>query len=56
MFFFNPTYLMFMLPAFIIMGLTSWYVRSAYNKWGRVPARSRLSGSEAAQRERKSVV
>ena len=50
MFFFNPTYLMFMLPAFIIMGLTSWYVRSAYNKWGRVPARSRLSGSEAAQR------
>jgi len=50
MFFFNPTYLMFMLPAFIIMGLTSWYVRSAYNKWGRIPARSRLSGSEAAQR------
>jgi len=50
MFFFNPTYLIFMLPAFIIMGLTSWYVRSAYSKWSRVPARSRLSGSEAAQR------
>jgi len=50
MFFFNPTYLMYMLPAFILMGLTSWYVRSAYGKWSRVPARSRLSGAEAAQR------
>jgi Zn-dependent membrane protease YugP len=48
--FFNPTYLIFMLPAFILMGLTSWYVKSAYNKWSRVPASSRLTGAQAAQR------
>jgi len=50
MMFFNPTYLMYMLPAFILMGLTSWYVKSAYNKWSRVQASSRLTGAQAAQR------
>lgn len=49
MFFFNPTYLMYMLPAFILMGFASWYVKSAYNKWSRVPAHSRLTGAQAAQ-------
>jgi Zn-dependent membrane protease YugP len=48
--FFNPQYLLFMAPAFLIMLLTSWYVKSAYQKWGRIPARSRLTGAEAAQR------
>jgi len=50
MFFFSPTYLMYMIPAFILMGLTSWYVKSAYNKWSRVQAQSRLTGAQAAQR------
>jgi len=50
MFYFSPTYLMYMIPAFIIMGLTSWYVKSAYNKWSRVQASSRLTGAQAAQR------
>jgi Zn-dependent membrane protease YugP len=49
MFFFSPTYLMYMIPAFILMGLTSWYVKSAYNKWSKVPAQSRLTGAQAAQ-------
>ena len=48
--FFNPQYLIFMAPAFLLMLITSWYVKSAYQKWSRVPARSRLTGSEAAQR------
>jgi Zn-dependent membrane protease YugP len=39
-----------MIPAFILMGLTSWYVKSAYNKWSRVQASSRLTGQQAAQR------
>jgi Zn-dependent membrane protease YugP len=39
-----------MIPAFILMALTSWYVKSAYNKWSRVPAQSRLTGAQAAQR------
>lgn len=50
MFFYNPTYLIFMAPAFILMMLTSWYVKSAYNKWGRVPSNSRMTGAQAAQR------
>lgn len=50
MFLFSPTYLIYMIPAFIIMGLTSWYVKAAYNKWSQVPAKSRLTGTQAAQR------
>ena len=49
MFFFSPTYLMYMIPAFILMGLTSLYVKSAYKKWSQVPAQSRLTGTQAAQ-------
>ncbi len=48
--FFSPTYLLFMAPAFILMLVAQWYVRSSYNKWSRVPARSGLTGAEAAQR------
>ncbi|WKZ36869.1 MAG: zinc metallopeptidase [Anaerolineales bacterium] len=50
MFFLDPNYLIFMIPAFILMAITSWYVKAAYNKWSRVPARSRLTGAQAAQR------
>ena len=49
MFFFDPTYLIFMVPAFILMGITSWYVRHAYNKWSKVRATSGLTGAQAAQ-------
>lgn len=47
---FSPTYLIYMIPAFILMGLTSWYVKYAYSKWSRVPVQSRLTGAQAAQR------
>jgi uncharacterized protein len=47
--FFSPTYLMYMIPAFILMALTSWYVKAAYNKWSRVQSQSRLTGTQAAQ-------
>lgn len=50
MLYLNPYYLIFMAPAFILMMLTQWYVNSAYQKWSKVPARSRASGAEAAQR------
>jgi hypothetical protein len=50
MYLFNPTYLMFMLPAFFLMLVTQWYVSSSYRKWSKVPNRNRLSGAEAAQR------
>jgi uncharacterized protein len=49
-FIFDFGYLIFMIPAFILMMIVQWYVKSAYNKWSRVPARSRASGAEAASR------
>ena len=48
--FFDPTYFIFMIPAFILMGITSWYVRSSYSKWSKVRASSGLTGAQAAQR------
>ncbi len=50
MFYFNPYYMIFMAPAFILMLVVQWYVSSAYKKWSKVAARSRMSGSQAAER------
>ena len=50
MFLFDPTYLLCMAPAFLLMIITSIYVKSAFNKWSQVPARSRMTGYEAVQR------
>ncbi|MCI0519542.1 MAG: zinc metallopeptidase [Chloroflexi bacterium] len=50
MFYFNPAYMIYMLPAFILMMAVQWYVNSAYQRWSRVATRSRMSGREAAQR------
>jgi Zn-dependent membrane protease YugP len=50
MFLFDPTYLLCMAPAFLLMVITSIYVKSAYKKWSQVPARSHLTGYEAVQR------
>jgi Zn-dependent membrane protease YugP len=48
--FLDINYLIYMIPAFILMALTSWYVKSAYNKWSKVRARSGLTGAEATRR------
>ena len=50
MFFFDPMYLCFMIPALALMGFASWYVRHSYNKWSQVRATSGLTGIQAAQR------
>lgn len=50
MFFLDPTYLCFMAPGFLLVMFASWYVNSAYRKWGRIPVRSGLTGAQAAQR------
>jgi uncharacterized protein len=50
MLFFDPMYLIFMIPAFILMAITSWYVKAAYKKWSRVAAGSRFTGYEATRR------
>src|SRR6266508_872295 len=49
-FFFSPLYLIFMIPAFALMGFASWYVRHAYSKWSQIRASSGLTGHMAAQR------
>ena len=46
----SQSYLIIMLPAFLLMMAVQWYVKSAYNRWSRVPARSGTTGAEAAQR------
>lgn len=48
--FFNSTYLIFMVPAFILMMAAQWYVNSAYSRWSKVPNRSGLTGVEVAQK------
>ena len=48
--FFNPTYWLYMAPGLLLVMLTSWYVKSAYKKWSRIPASSRMNGNQAAQR------
>lgn len=48
--FLSIDYLVYMIPAFLLMALTSWYVKAAYARWLKVPARSRLTGYQAAQR------
>jgi uncharacterized protein len=48
--FLDPSYLIMMAPAIILMLIAQWYVSSSYRKWSKVAARTRLSGAEAAQR------
>jgi len=48
--YFDPMYLCFMAPAFLLMAGASWYVNSTFKKWSQVRARSGLTGAQAAQR------
>lgn len=50
MLFLDPTYMIFMIPAFLLMMITQGYVSGAYRKWSQVMARSRFTGAQAAQR------
>jgi len=50
MFYFDPMYFCFMIPALALMGFASWYVRHAYSKWSQIRATSGLTGHQAAQR------
>jgi Zn-dependent membrane protease YugP len=48
--FFDPTYMLFMIPAFILMLIAQGYVSGAYRKWSQVTPTSHFTGSQAAER------
>ncbi len=48
-FFFNPYYLLFMLPGLLLMMLAQWYVKSTYSKWSRIPLRQGWTGAQVAE-------
>jgi len=50
MFFWNPYYLLFMAPAFLLVMFAQMWVNNTYRKWSQVPNRLGLRGGEAAQR------
>lgn len=49
-YFFDPMYFVYVGPAMLLAMITQWRVKSAYARAGRVPASSRLTGAETAQR------
>jgi Zn-dependent membrane protease YugP len=48
--FFDPMYLLFLLPGIALAGWAQWRVRSAYSRASRIAPQSGLSGAEAADR------
>jgi Zn-dependent membrane protease YugP len=49
MFYVDPTYLLFVLPAFLLSAWASWATRSRFEKWSRVANRSGASGAAVAR-------
>jgi Zn-dependent membrane protease YugP len=48
--YFDPMYLLFMLPALLLAGIASAKTKGTFNKYSRVTSGSRLSGAQAARR------
>jgi uncharacterized protein len=48
--FLDPTYILFMIPAFLLMLIAQGYVNGAYKKWSQVRAITGLTGAQAAER------
>jgi uncharacterized protein len=48
--FYDPTYLCFMIPAFLLMMFAQWRVNSVYSKWGKTRNSIGLTGLDAARR------
>ena len=47
--FFDPIYLVFIIPGLVLSLWASWRTKSAFNKYSEVPARSGLTGAQAAE-------
>ena len=51
----NINYLLCMVPAFLVVAIAGWAVKSAYNTWSKVPTSSGLNGLQAAQRKKAAM-
>ena len=49
MLFFDPRYLLFMIPGLIVIGLAQWKLRSAFGKYREIPNSRRLMGAQVAE-------
>jgi Zn-dependent membrane protease YugP len=50
MFFYDPTYMCFMVPAILLMLYAQWRVSSTYAKWSKIRNSLNLTGLDAARR------
>ncbi|MBN2684485.1 MAG: zinc metallopeptidase [Pontiellaceae bacterium] len=50
MFYFDPMYLIFMIPAMILAGIATAKTKGAFNKYSRIASSTRLTGAQAARR------
>lgn len=48
--FFDPLYLIVMIPGMLLAGWAQWRVKSSYGKWSKYAASSGLTGAQAANR------
>ncbi len=48
--FFNSSYIIYMIPAMLLMMAAQWYVKSAYKKWSQVRNSRGITGLDATQR------
>jgi hypothetical protein len=46
----DPTYLIFVVPGFLIMLAANWWVNSTYRRWGQTRNSLGMNGQDAAQR------
>lgn len=50
MLFFDPNYLLFMLPAFVLMMVAQFWVNSTYRRWGQKRNTYGITGADAARK------
>ncbi|MBN2683891.1 MAG: zinc metallopeptidase [Pontiellaceae bacterium] len=49
-FYFDPMYLIFMIPAMLLAGIATAKTKTAFNKYSRIASSTRLTGAQAARR------
>jgi hypothetical protein len=50
MYYLDSSYIIFMVPAFLVMAAANWWVNSTYTRWGKTRNSVGMNGQDAAQR------